>query len=77
MRPGTQLGHDKILSALVQGGMGELWRARDTKWGREAAIQTLPEEFAKDADRLVRFEREGKLLASLNHPNIAARNSSA
>ena len=52
--------------------MGEVWRARDTKLGREVAIKTLPAEFAQDADRLARFEREAKLLASLNHPNIAA-----
>jgi serine/threonine protein kinase len=52
--------------------MGEVWRARDTKLEREVAIKTLPEEFAKDADRLARFEREAKLLASLNHPNIAS-----
>ena len=69
---GTQLAHYEIVSAIGKGGMGEVWRARDTKLGREVAIKTLPEEFAKDADRLARFEREAKLLASLNHPNIAA-----
>ena len=52
--------------------MGEVWRARDTKLGREVAIKTLPEEFAKDADRLARFEREAKLLASLDRPHILA-----
>ena len=52
--------------------MGEVWRARDTKLGREVAIKTLPNEFAQDGDRLARFEREAKLLASLNHPNIAS-----
>ena len=72
MDSGTTLGHYKVLSLLGKGGMGEVWRARDTKLGREVAIKTLPEEFAKDADRLARFEREAKLLASLNHPNIAA-----
>ncbi len=72
MQPGTQLGHYEILSAIGKGGMGEVWRAKDTKLGREVAIKTLLEEFAKDADRLFRFEREAKLLASLNHPNIAA-----
>ena len=72
MESGTKLGHYEILSLLGKGGMGEVWRARDTKLGREVAIKTLPEEFAKDADRLARFEREAKLLASLNHSNIAA-----
>ena len=69
---GLDSGHYEILSLLGKGGMGEVWRARDTKLGREVAIKTLPEEFAKDPDRLARFEREAKLLASLNHPNIAA-----
>ena len=72
MESGTKLGHYEILSLLGKGGMGEVWSARDTKLGREVAIKTLPEEFAKDADRLARFEREARLLASLNHPNIAA-----
>ena len=72
MESGTQLGHYTILSALGKGGMGEVWRARDTKLGREVAIKTLPAEFAKDADRVARFRREAQLLASLNHPNIAA-----
>ena len=72
MESGTKLGHYEISTLLGKGGMGEVWRARDTKLGREVAIKTLPEEFAKDANRLARFEREAKLLASLNHPNIAA-----
>ena len=72
MESGTKLAHYEISTLLGKGGMGEVWRARDTKLGREVAIKTLPEEFSKDADRLARFEREAKLLASLNHPNIAA-----
>ena len=71
MDSGTKLGHYEILSLLGKGGMGEVWRAKDAKLGREVAIKTLPEEFAKDADRLARFEREARLLASLNHPSIA------
>ena len=64
MESGTKLGHYEIGTLLGKGGMGEVWRARDTKLGREVAIKTLPEEFAQDADRLARFEREAKLLAS-------------
>ena len=64
MESGTKLGHYEILSLLGKGGMGEVWRARDTKLGREVAIKTLPEEFARDADRLARFEREAKLRIS-------------
>ena len=70
MESGTKLGHYEILSLLGKGGMGEVWRAKDTKLGREVAIKTLPEEFAKDTNRLARIEREAKLLASLNHPHI-------
>jgi len=69
---GTVLTNYEILSVLGKGGMGEVWRARDTKLGREVAIKTLPVGFAADQDRLSRFEREARVLASLNHPNIAA-----
>lgn len=68
---GQQLAHYEILSALGEGGMGKVWRAHDTKLGRDVAIKTLPEEFAADADRLARFEREARFLATLDHPNIA------
>ena len=71
IQPGSKLSRYEVVSALGKGGMGEVWRARDSKLGREVAIKTLPEEFAKDEERLARFEREAKLLASLNHPNIA------
>ena len=69
---GKRIGTFRVLSPLGRGGMGEVWRARDSKLGREVAIKTLPEEFARDEERLVWFEREARLLASLNHPNIAA-----
>ena len=69
---GTRLGLYEILSALGSGGMGEVYRARDTKLGREVAIKVLPEAFLFDPDRVARFEREAKVLASLNHPHIAA-----
>jgi eukaryotic-like serine/threonine-protein kinase len=66
------LGHYQITSRLGKGGMGEVYQAKDQKLGRDVAIKVLPEEFARDADRVARFQREAKLLASLNHPNIAA-----
>jgi serine/threonine protein kinase len=69
---GKNLAHYEITSQLGKGGMGEVFRAKDQKLGREVAIKVLPEEFAKDADRVARFQREAKVLASLNHPNIAA-----
>src|SRR5215471_9363111 len=69
---GKQLGTYEILSAIGKGGMGEVYRARDMRLDRSVAIKTLPEEFEADADRLTRFEREAKVLASLNHPNIGA-----
>ncbi len=61
---GKTLAHYEIVSALGKGGMGEVWRARDSKLGREVAIKTLPEEFAQDEERLARFEREAKLRVS-------------
>ncbi|MCJ7754191.1 MAG: protein kinase, partial [Thermoanaerobaculales bacterium] len=67
---GRTLAHYRITAALGAGGMGEVWRATDEKLGREVALKVLPEDFAKDPDRLARFEREAKVLASLNHPNI-------
>jgi serine/threonine protein kinase/Flp pilus assembly protein TadD len=69
---GTQLGQYRIEAPLGKGGMGEVYRAKDTKLGREVAIKVLPREFAYDPDRLARFCREAQVLASLNHPNIAA-----
>ncbi len=69
---GTTLGHYRITSLLGKGGMGEVYQAKDLKLGRDVAIKILPKEFAQDADRVARFQREAKLLASLNHPSIAA-----
>ena len=72
LTPGTRLGVYEITAQIGVGGMGEVWRARDTDLGRQVAIKVLPDAFAHDADRLVRFEREAKTLAALNHPNIAS-----
>src|SRR5712664_1072527 len=68
---GQQLGSYMIVSLLGAGGMGEVYQAHDTKLGRDVAIKVLPPAFAHDPDRLSRFQREAKMLASLNHPNIA------
>jgi len=69
---GKTLSHYKVIEKIGQGGMGEVYRAEDTNLSREVAIKVLPEQFTQDPQRLARFEREAKLLASLNHPNIAA-----
>src|ERR1700681_2792976 len=68
---GTRLGSYEVLAQIGAGGMGEVYRAHDTKLGRDVAIKVLPESFACDSERMARFEREAQLLASLNHPNIA------
>jgi serine/threonine protein kinase len=71
LAPGTRIGPYEILGSLGAGGMGEVYRARDTRLDRDVALKILPELFAADPDRLARFEREAKSLAALNHPNIA------
>ncbi len=72
LTPGTRLGVYQITAPLGEGGMGQVWRARDTKLNRDVALKVLPDSFATDADRLARFTREAQTLASLNHPHIAA-----
>src|SRR6202023_2050101 len=69
---GTRLGPYEILAPIGAGGMGEVYRARDTKLKRDVAIKVLPDVFARDPERMARFQREAEVLASLNHPNIAA-----
>jgi eukaryotic-like serine/threonine-protein kinase len=72
LQPGSSVGSYKVLAAIGKGGMGEVYRAHDTKLKRDVAIKILPADFARDAQRVSRFRREAELLASLNHPNIAA-----
>ena len=69
---GTRVGPYEVVSALGAGGMGEVYRARDTRLKRDVALKVLPAAFARDTDRLARFQREAELLATLNHPHIAA-----
>src|SRR5262245_58811049 len=71
LTPGTKLGHYEISGSLGAGGMGEVYRARDGRLGRDVAIKMIPELLAHDPERLARFEREARTLAALNHPNIA------
>ena len=70
--PGARLGPYEVVSRLGAGGMGEVWRARDTRLGREVAIKVLPERLGGDAKALLRFEREARAVAALSHPNILA-----
>src|ERR1051325_4621465 len=72
MSPDSTIAHYRIVSKLGEGGMGAVYRATDTKLNRDVAIKVLPPAFAKDADRMARFKREAQVLASLNHPHIAA-----
>ena len=72
LSPGTRLGHYDVTALLGEGGMGQVWQATDTQPNRQVALKILPDAFAADPDRLARFTREAQILASLNHPNIAA-----
>ena len=72
LSPGSRLGHCDVTTLLGAGGMGQVWQATDTQLGRQVALKILPDAFAADPDRLARFKREAQILASLNHPNIAA-----
>ena len=72
IQPGTRIGVYEVDAVIGSGGMGEVWRAHDTRLHRDVALKVLPDLFAADPDRLARFHREAQLLASLNHPHIAA-----
>ena len=71
LTPGTRFGVHEITDVIGSGGMGEVYRARDTVLDRDVALKVLPDQFVRDPERLIRFDREAKTLASLNHPNIA------
>src|SRR5207244_13227113 len=70
MDSGTRIGPYEIAASIGAGGMGEVFRARDTRLNRDVAVKVLPKDFVADADRLRRFEQEAKTLAALNHPNV-------
>src|SRR2546425_10855985 len=72
LTPGEQFGSYEVLSLIGIGGMGEVYRAKDSRLKRDVAIKVLPDEVSRDPERLARFQREAEVLASLNHPNIAA-----
>ena len=72
LTPGTKLGPYEIVAPIGAGGMGEVYRAKDTRLGRDVALKILPESFAREPDRLRRFEQEARAVAALNHPNILA-----
>ncbi len=72
LSPGGMLSHYRLVEKIGEGGMGVVWNADDTVLGRQVAIKVLPDDFAHDTERLARFRQEARLLASLNHPNIAA-----
>ncbi len=72
LSPGTRLGVYEVVEKIGAGGMGDVYRARDTKLDRDVALKVLPDLFANDPERLARFQREAKVLASLNHPNIGS-----
>jgi serine/threonine protein kinase len=72
LAPGTRLGVYEVAARIGEGGMGQVYRARDTKLDRDVAIKILPDAFSQDVDRRARFQREARTLALLNHPNVAA-----
>ena len=72
LQPGSSLLHYRLIAKIGEGGMGQVWKATDPDLGRDVAIKVLPEAFAADVERLARFEREARLLATLDHPHVAS-----